>query len=183
MEKCVMEAGELFARILAVKSEDYIEPEKGKGAFELTGHIMSDFEKKVYTVFRQLTAEIDQLRQKMESNEIPKNEIGKIKAELNVLNDKINSTKNFFYFLISDRIKMWGTDIGVSKGWKIIIPDIEAEREEIALAVKIPRELSQLLEALKNAIRSEVKIEKEDTSTVSNMIRNMVHQNGSKTFH
>jgi hypothetical protein len=183
MEKNVMEVGELFARILAVKSEDYIEPEKSKGMFELTGHLMNDFEKKVFTVFRQLHAEINQISKEMEEGRISKNEMGKANAEINVLRDKAHSVKQLFYFFISDRIKMWGCSIGVSKGWKIIIPDMEVEGGDVSAAIHFPREFNQFLEALKNALGGMNKVEDENTSTVSAMVRNMMQQNGNKTVH
>ncbi|NTW27596.1 MAG: hypothetical protein HGA36_04685 [Candidatus Moranbacteria bacterium] len=183
MKECAMDVGELFARILMVNPEDYIEPEKGSGTFELTGHLMNDFEKRIYTVFRQLITENEQIFKKIEADEISKKEMGKVKAELIVLDDKIRSIKHFFYFLISDRIKTWGCSLGVSKGWKIIIPDTEAEKAEIAVALNLPKEFRQLFEALSMSANSRTEPRDEAADNVANMARNMMRQKGNSVTH
>ena len=169
--------GELFTR---VNLDQYIEPDKGKGIYELTGFFMNDFEKRLYTVFHQIIDESNQMRQRLSNNEIPSNEVGTIKAELAALKDKMNSVKNLMYFSISDRLNMWACNIGVSKGWKIIIPDEEAEKSETIVAIEFPQEFRRLFEMLAAAGHS-FKNEEDDVDNsemLSSMARNMMRDAG-----
>ncbi len=179
MKEEALGMGELFARVIAVNPDQYIEPDKGKGIFEVTGFLMNDFEKKLYTVFRQLVDESNQIRQRLSSNKIPSREVGKAEAELNVLKDKMNSVKGLMYFSISDRLHMWACSIGVSKGWKIIIPDEEAEKEEKEemIVVELPQEFRRLFEMLGtmgHSFKNGEESEADNSELLSGMARNMM---------
>lgn len=153
MEEMKIFDGPIFVQIREVDPDDYLEPKKSPGIYELTGHVMNDFEKKIFTVFQRIISEMEQLRKDIIESKIAKNDVGKTEAKIRELLDKKRHVKGLLYFSISDRLNMWGTNLGVTSGWKIIIPDDEAQREEIIATIEIPKELRHLFEKIEKAIR------------------------------
>ena len=98
---------------------------------------MNDFEKKVYTVFQEFVNEFADLFEKLSSENHSDEEMAKLQFEVNVARDKAESTRNFMYFIIPNRLNLWGHDLGVSKGWKITFIDVEAEVQERATSMEI----------------------------------------------
>ena len=137
MENTQIVEDDVLVRILSVKPEEYIEPKESKGKYEESGFLMNDFEKKVYTVFQEFVNEFADLFEKLSSENHSDEEMAKLQFEVNVARDKAESTRNFMYFIIPNRLNLWGHDLGVSKGWKITFIDVEAEVQERATSMEI----------------------------------------------
>jgi len=153
MENKEMKAGSVFEQIMAVTPDQYVEPPLAKGTFEVLGYYMNDFEKKAFTIMWNLSAQVKHLRKEFTEGKIGKSNVGKVRAQIRELLDKNEAIKDLMYFYIADRLNMWGTSLGVSKGWKIIIPDEEAEKETVTIAIGVPPELKEVLEMIEKAIK------------------------------
>lgn len=180
MSKCVCSEGSsIMAEILAVKPDQYIEPEKGKGIFEVLDERMNDFEKAAFTVMKRYQMAIKEKVDLIESGEPKIREKSALEAEINFLRDKRAMVLHLMYFSIQDRLNRWGTPLGVSKGFKIIIPDEEENQSVKSITIAIPAGVI-LADILKGAISEAMK--KAEGNQFDDLLRSM-GDTGKVTVH
>ena len=134
--------GALFQEVLAITPAEYVEPEMHEGSFEVTGYFVNDFEKKIYTLMRRIQAEME----KFDPEDLKD---GAKRKQISVLMDQVTALRHMFYFFISDRLKIWDTNLSVSRGWKIIIPEVKDERPAATTVVISAEALKVILEKMR----------------------------------
>lgn len=172
--------GGIMAEILAVKPEEYIEPKKSSGTFESIGETMNDFEKKAFTVMERYKVVMKEKFNLIESEEIENKEKEIIKVEIMVLDDKRDMVRGLLYFSIQDRLNLWGVSrLGVSAGFKIIIPDEEANSERETTTIAIP--IGMILQDILKGVLSSALKEKGESGLVEFLAK--AGETGKKTLH
>lgn len=170
-----MKKGGVLEQINGVQPHQYVEPPKHEGTVEVTGYYMNDFEKKTYTVMTRIREQIKGMEELISKKETSANEKSRLNLELNTLRQKFSYVKDLMYLSINDRLDFWDKSLGVSKGFKIVIPEIQE-----ATVVEIPIELpSHLAEQLKDFIEKALKDKTECTTTKSPRFNSA----GNNTLH
>ena len=80
--------------------------------------------------------------------ETPANKKGILNSEIRVLKMKFSYVKDPMYFSINDRLDLWDRSLGVSQGFKIVIPEVEEIVQVIEIPIELPPELSEKIKAI-----------------------------------
>lgn len=139
-----MNAGNLMTKVMQITSDQFIDPPKNSGIFEVLDERMNDFEKAVYTVMSRTQVSITELEEKRECAKLPSGKKTSLAREAKELEDQFQMLKGILYFSIQDRLNRWGCRLGVSKGFKIVIPE-----EEVAIIrISVPSEFHKVFKKL-----------------------------------
>jgi hypothetical protein len=137
--------GSLIEEVLWVADDDFVDPPKSGGIFEPLDEQMNNFEKAVFTVMHRLGKEIDSKIEAIKGEEITIKLAREFKVEISECRDKREMLKNLLFLSIQDRLNIWNKTLGVSQGFKIIIPDESECSHGIAIELPDPTSLMELL--------------------------------------
>lgn len=165
MKKCLCGTpGGLMAEIVAVQVDQFIEPPKLSGIFEVFEERMNHFEKAVYTVMHRIQQQIETNVNSLASPETASDKKGAIESEIKVLADKFAMAKGLLYFSIQDRLNRWNIRLGVSQGFKIAIPEETEAVKTISIAIPVPEELAEMLKSVFESSKDEKDIHSDPPS-------------------
>ncbi len=141
-----MRKGGLLELIAGVQDHQYIDPPKHEGMYEFFGQRMNDFEKRAFAVMCRLEQQIQEKTAVASSKETSFNRRGILESEMRTLGKQHNSVRSMMHMSIKDRLNIWDKPLGVSKGFKIVIPEVEAITV-IEIAMELPQERKDAIEA------------------------------------